>query len=208
MTDPTDTGAAPRLQRLPDRLKDEPAEPMGTPRQLLAFYTAEVYRYRLAMHDQHERARDAKEALRAAPESSNAGERWRALTETQFFFTAVRGILQMADAIADVGRTLSPPLRSRVIDAKRRFNDRAPHAKEMRDILIHLDAYMAGEGFKKLPYPEHRVKIATPDDDLGLYVGGVALSAAKTATAAEQLAVDLIDAVKQLEAEEKGKGLT
>lgn len=190
------------VERLPLRPKNEPPQPMGTPRELLTFHTSEAYRYRLAVHDQLERALEAKDVLRSTTDAEAVAEKWRAVSETQFFFTAVRGVLQMAEAVAVVAEKVSPRLRTRVLQAKERFNREAPYAKEMRDILMHLDAYMAGVGLKQLPSPAHRVSLATPEDDFGLDVGGVGLSLKKTAAAAEQLAQDLIDAVKELEAEE------
>ncbi len=136
---------------------------------------------------------------------ATGGEKARAMNEVQFFFVAVRGILSMASAMKEVAsKDVFPTVHAKVSAAMGRFDADAPHAKDMRDFLTHLDAYMAGTGYKELPNPEHRVWLAAPEGDLGLYIGGVALSITKTASAAERLALDLRDAVREVEESERG----
>ena len=185
---------------------------MAPPRKLLNLYVAEVYRYRLAMDDQMQRVQLATESLKRKPDTdvlarlvdSNTPEKWRALSEAQFLFGAVRGICYMADAMQTTAeRDQFLNLVSRVGAAKEDFDASAPHAVNMRDFLTHLDRYMAGGGFKQLPQPELRVWLATPGEDLGLCVGGVVVSVAQTVEAATNLAIALQDALRELEADER-----
>lgn len=188
---------------------------MGTPRELLNFLVQEVYRYRLAMHELLPGLDHLADELRQKPDSDffarvlddNVVEKWRAVTQAQFILVAVRGVLQMAQAI----RTLSGQggfpayVHARVSSAIAQFDKDANHAKDMRDLLTHLDAYLLGVGRKDLPSPEHRIWLAAPEGNFAIYVGGVALSVRGTVDAADRLAKSVTDVVARLESEEKGR---
>lgn len=185
---------------------------MGTPRELLNICLGETLRLLIAMRDQRDRIDAAAYELRKKPDSDvfarivdpNTVEKHRTLNEVQFFFVAVRGILAMATAMKDAAQNGGFfTVHEKVCAAVERFNQSAPHASDMRDFLTHMDAYMAGTGNLEVPHPEHKVWLVTPDDDVGLYVAGVALSVQKTETAAEDLGFGVRDAVRTLEELEK-----
>lgn len=69
----------------------------------------------------------------------------------------------MASAMKEVAaKDVFPTVHAKVSAAMDRFGRDTPHAKDLRDFLTHLDAYMAGTGYKELPNPEHRVWLARP----------------------------------------------
>jgi hypothetical protein len=197
---------------LPQREAKGELRPMGTPRELLTFLTDEIYRYHFAMRALLPGLEQATFELRQKPDSdvlargldSNKPENWSALTQAQFVFITIRGILSMTEAIRAVsGSGTFPAVYARICSAIGRFERDTPYAKDMRDLLTHLDAYLLGGGHKQLPTPEHRLWLATPDVDLALYVGGVALSVSQSVGAAEALFEGVRDAVQELEQAER-----
>ena len=181
---------------------------MAPPRKLLNLYMSEVFRYRLALDDQMQRIVLAKQLLRAKPDSlpwervtdPNTAEKWRTMNEVQFLFAAIRGICYMADAMeAAADEHQFADMAAAIRAAKAGFEAEAPHAVDMRDFLTHLDRYMAGLGYKELPEPDLQVWIVTPEDDLGLCVGGVVVTVVRTVEAANRLAVALRDALGAVE---------
>jgi hypothetical protein len=184
---------------------------MGTPRELLNIMTGQVYRYRLAVYDHRERVDFAKYQLKERTPSDmwermladNKPELWRLTTEIEFFFLAVRGVLRMAEGMKRLTAAEFLTIADRVAQAVADFDRDAPQAKDIRDLLSHMDEYVTGTGWKELPNPELRAWVATPDEDTGLFFGGVVILVNETAAATEKLAIALADATKQLEAGER-----
>lgn len=197
---------------LPRRGPKQPPRPMGTRRELLTFLTDELYRYRAAIQGLLPGLMQFGNALKEKPDSdllarsfdSNKLEKWDVLTQTQFLFVAVRGVLTMAQALRNIsGKGSFPKVHASVSSAIDEFEKSAVHAKDMRDLLMHLDAYLLGMGHKELPIPEHRLWVATPEDDLLLYVGGVPLSVRETVAATDALFESVRKTMRILEEEER-----
>lgn len=198
--------------QLPKRDPKSDPRPMGAPRELLSFLTSEVYRYRQAMNELLSGLDQLVHELRQKPDTdffarltdSNLIEKWRVLTQTQLVFVALRGILSMAEAIRTVsGNGAFPSVHAIVCSTIATFEKEAPYAKDMRDLLIHLDAYLLGIGHKELPRPQDRLWLATPEGDLALYIGGIALSVRRSVDSADALAEGVRTAIQDLENSER-----
>ena len=194
------------------------------PDEILTACVGELYRYRLAMHEQLPRVQAATRALRAAREDIEKDEAshlaassmdisewteqlkrihdrdtpqfWRLKSEAEFLLVAAYGVLSMARAIraASTGE-----LNAAVQRALSTFEKAAPDADLLRHIHQHLDAYMRGEGRdrERLPDPTKGGAMAMLPDGLAYYIGGKMFMLSEIQTATEQLAAMIAEYTRE-----------
>ena len=185
-----------------------------TPEEAFRACLGEVYRYRLAMHEQEPRVRAAIEAAQAERQriendsyellfepsmSREAFERrllslvnqdtariWRLKTEAEFQLVAIYGLFTMAKALRALaqGDTLSAIQR-----ALARFDKAAPDVDLLRHLHTHADAYIRGGGKNRdrLPSPDDLGAVAMTDSGLIYWVGGKLFNLSEIVAATEEL---------------------
>jgi hypothetical protein len=196
---------------------------MLNPDEIVRAYVGEVYRYRVAVHDQWgciadatkevlaERAqieKDEYELLFAPSMSPESFRRqlemthhrdlpllWRLKTEGEFLLTAVYGIYTMTRAIR---RTSNEELNRCVQRAIAAFEKAAPDADLLRHLHVHVDAYIRGEGkdASRLPGPTDWGAVGMTDDGPVYVVGGKLFILSEIAAAAEALAGAIADCTR------------
>jgi hypothetical protein len=127
-------------------------------------YRRKLEQWRRACVDQWNALVTAFQQLgRAASErGSVASGEWefdRWFTQAHLFVVCVRHVWRFASLLGDV-------LDSQEIrEAVTGFEERVPHAKDIRDFLEHFDDYAKGQGLKQLPQPEDLGTLTIDDED-------------------------------------------
>jgi hypothetical protein len=186
----------------------------------------QMYRYRLAVHDQDARVRAAMELLRKRREtieqsahdllfapsmgiedferqlkaiySEDIPEIWRLQTESQFLLTAMRGVLVMVKAIRDALEMTS--IRGTLDRALGDFQQKVPDPTLLRNIHEHLDAFVHGRGHQQglLSGAVADGLVAMTEAGLVYLIGGRLFNLAEMVEATEELAAAVVEATRYL----------
>jgi hypothetical protein len=176
----------------------------------------EMYRYRLAVHDQNRllevavrevsaRRAQIDESLREllfAPSmaidqferqakeinDSDIPELWRLKSQVQFILVAVRGVYLMSRAVSEWAA--DPSLAVSLAEAVSRFEGDVPDALLLRNIHEHMDEYIAGGGRQRhlLKGPFDDGGIAILDNGVAYFIGRKIFLLWEIVAAAERLA--------------------
>jgi hypothetical protein len=144
-------------------------------------YWEELAYWEKAVRLQGPRTRESvRECFRAMEGSSE--ERLAGLVrvriEAHFLFTAVRNVLRYSEGLEKL--TGNANIRAAV----KRFKADAGRAKDFRDMLEHMDAYIQGKGHVKIAFPEMAEVDISESGDAAFAVAGRPIATTAEATGA------------------------